>query len=56
MISIQKIIHPFKRLTKKIKLLYQYFIIGSCLKPEQRGLNKLNNRKLGYGIIWGDES
>jgi hypothetical protein len=45
-----------KRLIEKMKTLRLYFVRGSCGKPEQRRLNKLKNRKLGYRITWGDES
>lgn len=44
-----------KILFEKLKTLRLYFVRGSYGKPEQRGLNVLKDRKLGYGMTWTDE-
>ena len=45
-----------KRFKEKLKTLRIYFVRDSYEKTEQRGLNVLKDRKLGYGVTWGDES
>jgi hypothetical protein len=44
-----------KYLIEKLKILRLYFVRGSYGKPEQRGLNKLKDRKFGYGVTWTDK-